>query len=83
MTSNTFTAKYHGQCAAQCGRMIEPDDEVVYLVNDDLAHVDCTQEVDPISHDRGPKTSNGRWNTATCPHCFMVLPLNGACDCRD
>ena len=80
MASTTFTAKYHGSCAAQCGRMIEPGDEVIYLVDSDLAHVDCTVDAAPYQSEAKAKTSNGRWNSKSCPKCFMVLPLTGRCD---
>uniref|UniRef100_A0AAU8GPU1 Uncharacterized protein n=1 Tax=Mycobacterium phage Pharb TaxID=3136626 RepID=A0AAU8GPU1_9VIRU len=37
---STFTARYHGTCAA-CPSRIQPGDEVAFLSDRALIHVDC------------------------------------------
>lgn len=36
----TFPARYKGPCAADCGSLIEPGEDVRYL-DDELVHADC------------------------------------------
>lgn len=65
----TFTARYAGRCAADCGEQITPGDEVEF-VDDQLVHDGCT----PTPHvERAPRP--------VCTDCFTEIALNGACSC--
>lgn len=64
----TFTARYDGTCAAECGDRIHPGDYVRY-VDDQLVHVGC------FPKDDEPEAR------LTCPNCFTEIALNGACSC--
>jgi len=63
----SFTAKYTGTCAADCGYRIREGDQVEY-VEDQLMHVDCPDAIAPITR-------------AVCPECFTETAVNGACSC--
>lgn len=65
----TFTAKYSGRCAGDCGDSIVPGDAVRY-VDGDLVHDDCTPTVE-VEREVRP----------VCPNCFTEIALNGACSC--
>lgn len=75
----TFAARYPGTCGS-CGERIEVGDEIVAMAadrDDDparFAHVECDAE---LVRRTAPAT------TGVCPHCFLVLPATGRCDCRD
>lgn len=64
----TFTAQYSGVCGS-CDDRFPAGTEVAYDSDGDLVHVDCPAQV------RTPRP--------LCPHCFVELPYNGRCDCRD
>lgn len=67
----TFTAKYSGRCAADCGHPITPGDTVEY-VDGELVHDGCTPaaaaEVEREAH-------------PVCPLCWTEEAVNGACAC--
>ncbi|WP_295851255.1 hypothetical protein [uncultured Microbacterium sp.] len=65
----TFTAKYSGRCAADCGDPIAPGDAVEY-VDDQLVHEGCLPA--PVV-ERAPRP--------VCPECFTETAVNGACSC--
>ncbi|MEX8058595.1 hypothetical protein [Microbacterium sp. 16-032] len=65
----TFTARYAGRCAADCGEQIAPGDEVEF-VDDQLVHDGCT-----------PTPQAERAPRPVCPDCFTEIALNGACSC--
>lgn len=58
-----FRARYRGRCAAECGRPIEPDDEVTYA-DDELVHAECVDGAPP----RGP----ARPERPPCARCWLV-----------
>lgn len=66
----TFTARYDGTCAAECGDRIHPGDHVRY-VDDQLVHFGCFPKDD--EPERAPRP--------TCPNCFTEIALNGVCSC--
>lgn len=43
--SPSFTAQYGGRCAADCGDLIKPGEEVRYVA-DELMHDECASEAD-------------------------------------
>lgn len=65
----TFTAKYSGRCAADCGDPIDPGDAVEY-VDGQLVHDGCN-----------PPAEVEREARPVCSHCFTEIALNGACSC--
>lgn len=65
----TFTAKYDGTCAAECGERVHPGDRVKY-VDDQLVHEGC---VPAQVVERAPRP--------VCPECFTETAVNGACAC--
>lgn len=63
----SFTARYPGRCAAECGESIEPGDDVTF-VDDRLVHADCADGLGPMPTPRA---------VHVCPECHLVQP----CDC--
>jgi hypothetical protein len=66
----TFTARYHGPCATECGNPIEPGDRVHYDDHGFLMHVDCTPTADAVA---------ARRPVEVCTTCWLTKP----CDCED
>lgn len=64
----SFLAQYPGVCSA-CDERFGKDTEIEYDSDGDIVHVDCPALV--------------RQARQLCPLCFMELPVNGRCDCRD
>ncbi|QAY02797.1 hypothetical protein SEA_SHAOBING_66 [Mycobacterium phage Shaobing] len=60
-TRSTFTAKYHGRCCA-CPTPTQPGDEVAFMADGGLIHVDCEAN----SHE--PENARTR---PVCPHCWL------------
>lgn len=65
----SFTIRYPGSCCAACDEKLKVGAEAAYDLEGDLIHVECPALV----HE--PRQ--------LCPLCFMELPVNGKCDCRD
>jgi hypothetical protein len=63
----TFIARYGGDDCGACEEPIERGQEVEYDRTDRLVHVVCPEVV----------PSEAR---ATCPTCWMELPLTGVCE---
>lgn len=81
MASTTFIAKYVGHCAAECGDPILPGEEILYLVDSDVAHVDCTSTALLDSGSTSSRTVKGPATpTSVCPVHFIILPISGVCD---
>lgn len=79
----TFTARYHGRCAAECGELVEPGQQVGYLVeptadsSGDVAHESClTDAPEPPATTRQASAAQGN----LCTGCFMVKPVTNICD---
>lgn len=56
----SFSAKYRGLCAGECGETIRVGDEVVFVDNE-LMHTACVSDPAP----------GGRVESV-CPDCFLV-----------
>lgn len=69
----TFTAKFPGPCAADCGEQIAAGDEVLY-VDDKLVHDGCL----PLENGSGVPADITR---PICPECFTERAVNGKCAC--
>lgn len=65
----TFSARFPGRCAAECGEPVQPGDVVEY-VDDQLVHEGCVPA--PLV-ERAPRRQ--------CPECFTEVAVNGACAC--
>lgn len=65
----TFRVKYPGRCAADCGSVIEPGDDVTY-VEDELVHVECADRSWPSGLGPMPEPRA----VDICPHCRLVRP---------
>lgn len=67
----SFQAKYKGACA-DCDDPVYVGQEVEYSGDRFIVHVVCPVD----AYDTGiPRP--------VCPHCFMVLPVTGVCECRE
>lgn len=66
----TFKAKHDGLCV-ECKEAIYQGDDLVW-VDGQAAHVDCQPDADK-GHVEGP----------TCPKCWQVKSVTGACGCED
>lgn len=63
----TFTARYHGTCAA-CSEHINPGDQVAWVA-DDVVHTDC----------ENPNRPQPPPAAVVCEECWMTKP----CWCDD
>ncbi|AOZ61395.1 hypothetical protein SEA_TINIBUG_64 [Mycobacterium Phage TiniBug] len=58
---STFTAKYFGRCGG-CPSQIRPGDEVAFMADGGLIHVDCEDNShEPVNARKRP----------TCRHCWL------------
>ncbi|ASR85112.1 hypothetical protein SEA_PHELPSODU_65 [Mycobacterium phage PhelpsODU] len=67
-TRSTFTARYTGRCAV-CPTLIQKGDEVAFLSDGGLIHVDC--------EDNSPEPTNARRHPV-CTACWLEHP-KGEC----
>lgn len=67
----SFTARFGGRCAAECGERIKPGDVVEY-VDDQLVHEGCV-----------PAPVMERPAREQCPDCFTERSVTGACMCPE
>ncbi|AFN37757.1 hypothetical protein FGG44_gp66 [Mycobacterium phage MacnCheese] len=66
---STFTARYRGRCGA-CSTSVQPGDEVAYMSDGALIHVDC--------EDTSQDSTNVRRHPV-CATCWLEHP-KGECD---
>ena len=73
---NTMTARYPGQCAANCGRPIARGDLIVYVRRGKSYHQDCSgrNEVHTIRTSGGTfyRNARGRCEDAPCCGCCTI-----------
>lgn len=66
----TFKAKYDGLCV-ECKEAIYKGDDLVW-VDGQAAHADCQ-----------PDEAKDQVERPTCPTCWQVKSVTGACGCED
>lgn len=65
----TFIAQYRSECAS-CGVYIQKGDEAQFVAFDEVVHVVCPTDTTTLQRE-------------VCPHCFLEVPVNQVCDCRE
>lgn len=60
--SRSFSAKFHGRCAGDCGDPIRPGDEVRFVA-DELVHAECAPDAE---------AREVRAEPPVCPRCWTV-----------
>lgn len=76
----SFTARYHGRCGG-CDEQIVPGEEVAFDDDGEVVHESCGFPSPSTRWPEAPDSEPDLTAGESCPECFTILAVNGACAC--